>query len=243
MKKIITILALSSFMMLGAHADHAWEDFHWKRSVNPLQLDIIDNTTATWTGLLQDVSNGLNASSVLQITITAGSDARKDRKKCTKVKGKMKVCDANYGRNGWLGEAEILVNQDSHIISASAKLNNTYFDMAVYDNPYAKEHVLCQEIVHGLGLTHTGGKTCMNNSEGLFDPNFTGLNPHDFAQLALIYSHLDEEIVPDDPTDDPTDDPPGNNGKGKGGGKKGKSITFSKLKGGNTLITVKILAD
>ena len=115
------------------------------------------------------------------------------------VAGTTQVCNGSYGKNGWLGLASINI-AGSHITRGSAKLNDTYFTTATYNNPNEKLHVMCQEIAHTFGLGHTSENgssqnTCMdyfsNTGANATSTLSTNPNLHDFEQLNLIYAHLD----------------------------------------------------
>jgi hypothetical protein len=117
------------------------------------------------------------------------------------VKGTTQVCNAKYGANGWLGLASINITGGTHITQGSAKMNDTYFNSATYNNPNEKLHVVCQEVAHTFGLGHQSedGKsldTCMdyfsNTGANATSTLSTKPNAHDFDQLNLIYgSHFD----------------------------------------------------
>ena len=106
------------------------------------------------------------------------------------IEGKIHVCNASYGANGWLGLARIWLSADGHIEAAVALMNDSYFSTTTYNDDNAKQHVLCQEIGHTFGLGHQGSPkkaSCMNDRWGLTSDTFTGPNQHDFDMLNQIY--------------------------------------------------------
>ena len=114
--------------------------------------------------------------------------------------GTTQVCNGKYGNNGWLGLATISITGGTHITQGSAKMNDTYFDTATYNNPNEREHVMCQEVAHTFGLDHqsTDGSslnTCMdyfsNTGANAGSTLSTKPNQHDFDELNIIYQHLD----------------------------------------------------
>lgn len=116
------------------------------------------------------------------------------------VAGTVQVCNRTYGNNGWLGLASINITGGTHITQGSAKMNDTYFNTATYNNPNEKLHVMCQEIGHTFGLGHTSEdgssqNTCMdyfsNTGANAGSTLSTHPNSHDYAQLESIYAHLD----------------------------------------------------
>ena len=139
------------------------------------------------------------------------------------VAGTTQVCNGTYGNNGWLGLASInLASGTQHITQGSAKMNDTYFNTATYNNTNEREHVMCQEVAHTFGLDHqsTDGSslnTCMdyfsNTGANAGSTASTTPNTHDFNELNTIYSHLDGTTtvaaltVPPASKSEVTDDP------------------------------------
>ena len=131
----------------------------------------------------------------MNLTSVAGGS----NKRCSAVAGTVQVCNGRYGNNGWLGLAQIWLS-GSHISQGIAKMNDTYFDTATYNNPNEKLHVMCQEIGHTFGLGHTSEdgssqNTCMdyfsNTGANAGSTLSTHPNQHDYDMLASIYQHLD----------------------------------------------------
>jgi len=185
---LIAMLAISSFPV---GATHAWGNYHWARSSNPLALSVVDNMTSDWDDNLDGAIADWNQSSVLDLTEEAGSDDANTRNRCRASSGKLVSCNYTYGNNGWLGLAQIWV-KGGHISQGSAKMNDTYFNSPSYDET-ARSHVVCQEIGHLFGLTHQDESgadlnTCMD-----YDSNLSNAHPnnHDYQMLEQIYEHLD----------------------------------------------------
>lgn len=173
-----------------ASATHSWNNYHWARTANPFTLQMGDNVSSDWeTYLVASVSQWSQAT-VLDLAKTTGATTGK---RCRATSGRVEVCSAAYGRNGWLGLASVSVTGSTHITQGTVKVNDTYFAMAQYNNPDERAHVMCQEIGHTLGLGHTtedgsSQQTCMDYSQ---DPASTDPNQHDYDELAAIYSQLD----------------------------------------------------
>ncbi len=177
-------------MASPADASHASGDYHWARQANPFTLKLGDNVGPAWDGYLRTASGQWSKSGVLNTTVAAGTTTPKE---CRASLGRVEVCSAFYGRNGWLGVASISLS-GSHITKATVKVNNTYYSLARYNTPESRAHTMCQEIGHTFGLGHTSEngssqQTCMDYSD---DPDSIAPNAHDYGQLATIYAHLDK---------------------------------------------------
>ena len=189
-RTFVPAVLVAAMLLLGgiAEASHSWGGYHWARTSNPFPLQLGDNVTSAWDGYLTTASTDWNASDVLDIIAVAGSTGRN----CKAVAGTVQVCNSKYGYNGWLGLAQIWLS-GSHITKGVAKMNDSYFNLAAYNNPDEKQHVMCQEIGHTLGLGHTtedgsSQGTCMDYSSS---PSSTHPNQHDYDELGIIYAHLD----------------------------------------------------
>lgn len=197
-------------------AENTWDNFHWERSAN-LTLDLGNNVSGTWDIYLNNVKDDWNISSVLDIAVVDGSTKPK---KCRPEDGRVEVCSASYGNNGWLGLAQIWVS-GGHITKGAVKVNDTYFDWDYYNNYPWRQYVMCQEVGHIFGLAHQDETfnnanlgSCMdytNNPDGSeMIGSLSNLLPgdHDFAVLETIYKdHGDLDVA------EPDDD---SGGKGKG---------------------------
>ena len=182
----------------AAQATNSWGGYHWARTANPFTLKLGNNLTAAdWRTYLAQTSQDWNSgNTAVQTSLVAGTAT----KRCSMIAGTTQVCNGTYGNNGWLGLASINITGGTHITQGSAKLNDTYFNTATYNNPNEKLHVMCQEVAHTFGLDHqsTDGSsqnTCMdyfsNTGVNATSTLSTKPNAHDFVQLGLIYAHLD----------------------------------------------------
>ena len=185
---LAAIVGAGTLLAMPAAASHSWGSYHWARTANPFTLRVIDANSSSWDAALDRAISDWDRSSVLNLVEEAGSTD----KRCRAVTGKTKSCNGFYGQNGWLGLATIRVS-GSHITSGTAKMNDTYFSMARYNDPVKKQHVICQEIGHDFGLGHQDESgadlnTCMDYASALDNPS---PNQHDYDQLEAIYAHLD----------------------------------------------------
>lgn len=204
-KKIFKRLALVLSMGLAiagtatvVQANHAWGNYHWARTTPQFTLKLGNNlTSADWRGHLNQTSSDWNSGrSPVLTSVVAGSS----NKRCAMVAGTAQVCNGTYGSNGWLGLASINVTGGTHITQGSAKMNDTYFNTAYYNNPNERLHVMCQEVAHTFGLGHqsedgSSQNSCMdyfsNTGANAGSTISTKPNAHDFDMLKSIYNHLD----------------------------------------------------
>jgi hypothetical protein len=187
---VVVLTALLAFFALEtapAFASHSWGNYHWARTANPFTLKLGDNVSGVWDTYLAQVSTDWSQSTVLDTLVVAGGTRPKP---CKATSGRVEVCNASYGNNGWLGIAQIWVS-GAHIVKGVAKVNDYYFAFSPYNNSSARRHVLCQEVGHTLGLHHQYAVSCMNDEDGLSDPNYVDPNQHDYDQLGTIYAHTD----------------------------------------------------
>ena len=176
------------------YATHSWGGYHWARTANPFTLSLGDNVSNTWDSYLATTSSDWSISTVLDTTVVPGM-ASKSRL-CRPTTGRVEVCNATYGNNGWLGVASISITGGVHITKGSVKVNDTYFNTAQYNTAAWRNLVMCQEVGHTLGLDHQDVNfsnanlgTCMDYTS---DPS-TNQHPnqHDYDELETIYAHLD----------------------------------------------------
>ncbi len=188
----LTIIMFSSFVLAApASANHSWGGYHWARTANPFTLQLGDNLSPDWDPFLTTTSSDWSQSAILDTHIAAGQGG----KTCKATTGRVEVCNKKYGRNGWLGIAQIYLS-GSHITKGLTKVNDTYFSTPTYNTAAWKNLVMCQEVGHNFGLDHQDENfdnanlgTCMDytsNPESNQHPN-----QHDYDQLATIYSHTD----------------------------------------------------
>jgi len=176
----------------AATANHSWKRYHWARTANPFTVVLGDNVTNSWDSYLNTASSDWSLSSVLDTPVGSGNTTGAT---CAPTSGRVEVCNAAYGANGWLGVAQIWITKGSHITQGTAKMNDTYYNTAKYNTPYWRGAVMCQEIGHTYGLGHQDESgadfhTCMDYASNPDEDN-THPNAHDYEQLETIYSHLD----------------------------------------------------
>lgn len=203
LRVFVGVSALAVLIAAGsvAYATHSWGPYHWARTANPFTLKLGDNVSAAWDAHLASVSSDWSQSSALDTAIVAGNAG--NPKRCRATSGRVEVCSASYGFNGWLGIAQIWIDANSHIAQGVSKMNDTYFNTATYNKPSWRQFVMCQEVGHTFGLAHQDENfsnpnlgTCMDytsDPDGTVNGQLSNLHPntHDYDQLVLKYEHLD----------------------------------------------------
>lgn len=194
-RNLCVLVALAALLVAPAalHAEHAWNNYHWARSSNPVTINHGDNVDpAKWGDRLAEAAADWDRSQVLNTPVVAGGA---NPKNCRPTDGMVEVCSDSYGNNGWLGIAQIWVSGD-HITRGTARLNDYYHDNAPYNTYSWKQLVMCQEIGHTYGLTHQNED--FNTDETTSCMEYTSLpqgnespDNHDYQQLEDIYAHLD----------------------------------------------------
>jgi hypothetical protein len=175
-----------------AMALHSWGGYHWARTTDSFTLQLGDNVSGSWDSYLGVASTDWSVSIVLDTTVVPGGT---NPRTCKPTSGRVEVCNAAYGYNGWLGIAQIWIS-GSHITQGTVKANDSYFNTATYNKPAWRQMVMCQEIGHTFGLDHQDTNfnnpnlgTCMDYTS---DPS-TNQHPnqHDYDELVTIYTHLE----------------------------------------------------
>lgn len=194
-KFFVVLVGLALFLSVApsASASHSWGEYHWARTNNPFNLKLGDNVSSTWDPILATTSSDWSVSSILDTSVVPGGS---NPKNCKPVAGKVEVCNSKYGRNGWLGIAQIWITGGVHITQGITKLNDTYFSTPTYNTTAWRNLVTCQEVGHTIGLDHQDENfdnanlgTCMDytsNPETNQHPNL-----HDYQELETIYAHFD----------------------------------------------------
>lgn len=190
---VMVLLALC----VPVFANHAWGTYHWSSNGFPMAIKVGDNVTSAWDSYLNEAIADWNQSTKLALVKVAGGST----KQCRPTAGRIEVCNSTYGQNGWLGLAQIWLS-NGHISQGTAKMNDTYYNMAQYNTPGWRDLVMCQEVGHDFGLGHQNEINTNLNVGSCMDytnyPDGGGTggslsnrapNAHDYALLETIYNH------------------------------------------------------
>jgi hypothetical protein len=188
---VVSIMAIVGFAA-SLSATHSWGGYHWARTENPFTLAIDDNVSAAWDGYFNQAVSEWSASSVLDLAPATGTANRN----CKPKAGRVEVCNAAYGFNGWLGIAQIWITGGVHITQGTTKMNDSYFNTATYNSGAWRNLVMCQEVGHTFGLAHQDEDfdnanlgSCMDYTNSPSSNQYP--NGHDYQELEFIYAHLD----------------------------------------------------
>lgn len=211
---VLLVLVVAAVPM---YAGHAWGTYHWSKPGAQVTAPVVMNISGQWPNFASRVMSDWNKSGVIESPWSYG--AISSVKRCTSETGKIEVCNATYGQNGWLGIAGISLS-GGHIIKGYTKLNDTYYNTAKYNTPEWRQMVFCQEIGHDYGLGHTDETfdnynhgTCMDYTNAPGGGTYNGVNygpsnlypnQHDYDQLATIYGHSGATLPFDEITADAT---------------------------------------
>jgi hypothetical protein len=200
-------LATSSALvaLTPASATNSWNGYHWAGNGQNLTVMVNTSITSQWDASVGTSISDWNKST--ELTLNSQS-ASVDPKKCSPIAGQVLVCNASYGRRGWLGIASIwLQSGTKHITQATTKLNDSYFNSAPYNSAPWRALVACQEVGHDWGLDHQDETfnnvnlgTCMDYTNAPaggvvngfnYGPSNEHPNTHDYNELNIIYNHDD----------------------------------------------------
>jgi hypothetical protein len=203
LRRVALAAGAAVIALTPAAANHSWGGYHWAGDGHSLTLKVNTAITSQWNSSVGTSISDWNQSTQLTLNSQA---AAVDPKKCNPIAGQILVCNASYGRRGWLGIASIWLS-NGHISQGTTKLNDTYHNSAPYNQPAWRALVACQEIGHDFGLDHQDENfsnvnlgTCMDYTNAPaggvlngfnYGPSNEHPNAHDYDELKIIYNHND----------------------------------------------------
>ncbi len=187
-KSVLSTILASALLISGpASATHSWNGYHWARTTSSFTVKVTNSLTSSWSGVMTTAVGKWGSSGVLTFSVTGTGT---NRSKCPMSLGKVNICNYTYGQNGWLGLASINLDSSGHINQGSVKVNDSYQSSFT---PAEKNHVMCQEMGHTIGLGHTSENGSSQNTCMDYSTSTTSQwpNAHDYDELRIIYQHLD----------------------------------------------------
>lgn len=201
--RLALVATAALIAVVPASANHSWNNYHWAGNGSNLTLKVNRAITSQWNTSVNAAIGDWDQSTELTLT---SQTASVDPKRCNPIAGQVLVCNAAYGKRGWLGIASIWLS-NGHISQATTKLNDSYHNNAPYNSPAWRALVACQELGHDFGLDHQDENfnnvnlgTCQDYTNAPaggvlngfnYGPSNEHPNSHDYAQLQTIYNHDD----------------------------------------------------
>ena len=189
---VVAVLAVGPAVLTTQAGEVSLGGAHWARGGGSFVLRVGDSVSNRWKRPLDLAVREWNKSDVVDLRVVrSGTDSRRS---CKSRNGRVEVCSARYGQNGWLGLSRIWIDSNNHIVRASILMNDNYYDQEYYNDPMARRHTMCHEMGHVLGLDHNDRKSCLNDSNASV---FRDVRPsgQDYNQLDRFYRHRDSETT------------------------------------------------
>jgi predicted Zn-dependent protease len=187
-------VALLMSPLVQAQASDAPQNYHWARKELQFTVMAGDNVDGQWNDLLREAVSNWDKSDTVTIKQVAGGT---NAQECRPTDGRIEVCSWRYGtQEGWL----YFDQAGDHIDSVTVQFNDSFFDQSngQYNTVTARQHTVCHEMGHSIGLDHVDTNSCMNDSQNAVFNNLTP-NNKDYQQLASIYNHKDSTTTVDGP--------------------------------------------
>ena len=127
--------------MLGDNVTINWDEQYVQRNDGGLHLTLQNALDDTWQSEFEAAVADWQESDALQLT----TERVAVDYNCNRVDGVMVVCNANFGKTGWVGINENSILGDV-VVSSVAKMNEYYLRNADFDH---RRFTMCHEIGHG----------------------------------------------------------------------------------------------
>ena len=189
---LVAVLVASPMMLTTRASNADLNGAHWARNTSPFTLRVSANLTGKWRKHATRAARDWSKSGVVKMRVVNSRGG--NRRVCQPRNGQVELCNAKFGENGWLGLSRIWIDSNNHIVKASITLNDTYFNQAPYKKAKARQHTMCHEFGHVLGLDHNGQKSCMNDSHRSVMRDAKP-SKQDFNRLKKLYRHKDRKAT------------------------------------------------
>eukprot|EP00934_Nitzschia_sp_Nitz4_P001194 Nitzschia sp. Nitz4//scaffold515_size4186//569//2278//NITZ4_009253-RA/size4186-exonerate_est2genome-gene-0.2-mRNA-1//-1//CDS//3329553791//1194//frame0 len=124
----------------------------WANNGKGLTLEVLNAMDDSWQSHLETaIENWDNGDPVDSLTLSITSVSYDYD--CAAVRGKLKVCNGDYGATQWRGLNELLLDQSSNEIVQSVAFMNEYY-VTGSDKADQMQYTVCHEVGHGFGLPH-----------------------------------------------------------------------------------------
>lgn len=138
------------------------EAYRWDTSFggSGLQLKILNALDSDWHSFFDEaVADWENGSPDV---LTLSTEIVEPDSECQPVRGVMKVCNGNYGRNEWRGLNTAVVSAGGYITSSIAQMNEYYLSR---ESRARKLYTMCHEIGHGKYLMTRTEKATLKSDD------------------------------------------------------------------------------
>jgi hypothetical protein len=153
----------------GRRLEHTWTNYKWQNPNCDLVISVGDchsnNGGQNFSALLTDVVDRWNRvpqnqdltgatftpNGISFQKATCGNDYRVT---CDnpEVLNRISSCNGDYGNTGWAGLASVWTYTGTNFLAKGISKINEFYDMTNAES----QHVLCQEIGHGMPMGHQG---------------------------------------------------------------------------------------
>lgn len=165
---------------------------HWGTRRVPFVLQMGDNVDGSWQQYFRRAASQWSEADEVDMKIVNGGTTGRA---CEPTNGRVEVCNADYGNNGWLGLTRLYYDGD-HFTRVTVQFNDFYFNQpgGEYNSRKARVHTACHELGHSLGLPHppNSSGSCVNDSLDRIEDTLAPVRQN-FEDLADLYDHRDRQ--------------------------------------------------
>ena len=190
----LTVLALvamigATLTPLATTAGRQNHGYRWKADDIPFELDFGDNVGRGYSSALNKAAQQWRKSDYIKPRIEGGHT---NPNRCRATKKRVEVCSGEYGDTRWLGLTGIWARH-GEVKQAVILINDSYLGSGELHRAVVRDHVLCHEMGHALGLgQEKGHKSCMSDSpRHIFDHSWAKPSKQNYNQLKQLYQRYD----------------------------------------------------